>query len=181
VDSWDIPKIKDCYSSDSSYFVRIFPQQIPENYYKWIKATAEQKKKFQPEDTLVTPCHAKMYMKTKTGYSLIWEMKLINQVSPVSGMVSNDGKYFVTFDNWYSMGYGVDVMAYYNNKGELVKRHMLEDISPFPINTYEISISSIWWSCGHEFIDNERISICFIDENKKIVNRIYNLKKGIIE
>jgi hypothetical protein len=120
-------------------------------------------------------------MKTKTGYSLIWEMKLINQVSPVSGMVSNDGKYFVTFDNWYSMGYGVDVMAYYNNKGELVKRHMLEDISPFPINTYEISISSIWWSCGHEFIDNERISICFIDENKKIVNRIYNLKKGIIE
>jgi hypothetical protein len=46
----------------------------------------------------------------------------------------------VTFDNWYSMGYGVDVLAIYDDKGMLLKRHMLEDISPFPINTYEMSI-----------------------------------------
>jgi hypothetical protein len=96
-------------------------------------------------------------------------------------MVSNDGKYLVTFDNWYSIGYGVDVMAYYNRKGELIKRYMLDHISPFPLNTYQISVSSLWRRCGQEFIDDERISICFIDENENKEQRIYNLSKQKIE
>ena len=72
-------------------------------------------------------------------------------------------------------------MAYYNEKGKLIKRHMLEDISPFPINTYVMSISSLWWRCGQEFIDNQRISICFMGENEVIEKRTYNLKEQRIE
>lgn len=180
-DSWAPPKVKDYYNSDSTFYVRIFPQQIPDKYYKWVQASPRKKKKFQPSDTLVTPCFARMYKVTEGEDSLIWEKKLINRVAPVTAIVSNDGKYLVTFDNWHSMGYGVDVMAYYNEKGDLIRRHMLEDISPFPINTYEISISSIWWRCGQEFIDNQRISICFVDENEIIEKRTYNLTEQKIE
>jgi len=122
-----------------------------------------------------------MYKVADGEEKLIWEQKLINRIAPVTAIVSNDGKFLVTFDNWHSMKYGVDVMAYYNEKGELIKRHMLEDISPFPINTYEISISSLWWRCGQKFIDNHRISICFMDENEVTEKRTYNLTEQKIE
>ena len=180
-DTWASPKIRDYYSADSTFFVRIYPQDIPEKYFKWVNATPRKKKRFQPADTLVTPCFARMYKVINGKDSLIWEQKLINIVAPVTAILSNDGKYLVTFDNWYSMGYGVDIMVYYNEKGELIKRYMLEDISPFPINTYTTSISSIWWRCGQDFIDNQRILICFIDENEETVKRTYNLVKQKIE
>lgn len=180
-DSWVPPKIKDYYNSDSTFYVRIYPQNIPEKYFKWVEASPKKKKKFHPSDTLVTPCYARMFKVLALDDSLIWEQKLINRIAPVTAIVSNDGKFLATFDNWYSMGCGVDVMAYNNEKGELIKRHMLEEISPFPINTYEISISSIWWRCGQEFIDNQRISICFVDENEVAEKRIYNLTKQKVE
>ncbi|TAF45243.1 MAG: hypothetical protein EAZ51_09640 [Sphingobacteriales bacterium] len=72
-------------------------------------------------------------------------------------------------------------MAFYNEKGEFLKRHMLEDISPFPINTYERSVSSIWWRCGVVFIENERISICFVNDKEVKEKRIYNLLQQKIE
>lgn len=180
-DTWAPPKIKDYYNSDSTFYVRIYPQKIPEKYFKWVEASPRRKKKFKPSDTLVTPCYARMFKVIDGKDSLIWEQKLINRVAPVTAIVSNDGKFLVTFDNWHSMGYGVDVMAYYNEKGELIKRHMLEDISPFPINTYVMSVSSLWWRCGQEFIDNQRVSICFIDENEVVEKRTYNLKEQRIE
>jgi hypothetical protein len=83
----------------------------------------------------------------------------------------------VTFDNWYSMGYGVDVLAIYDDKGMLLKRHMLEDISPFPINTYGRSISSIWWRCGQKFIDDNEVEICFKKEGSEPVRRIYDIEE----
>jgi hypothetical protein len=70
-DSWAPPKIKDYYSLDSTYFVRVFPQKIPDKYWKWVEASPRKKKKFQRSDTLVTPCHAKLYKKKINGGSLI--------------------------------------------------------------------------------------------------------------
>ena len=174
-DTWLEPTIKRYYSSDSTYFVDIIPRKVPAKYYRWINATEKRKKRFHPSDTLITPCHAIMYKNTPDGIEQIWEQKLINRICPVTAIVSESGEYLVTFDNWYSMGYGVDVMVVYNSRGELLKRHMLEDISPFPINTYSITISSLWWRCGQEFINNYEISICFQDENDEIIKKIYNL------
>jgi hypothetical protein len=174
-DTWAPPQIKEYYNSDSTFFVRIYPTHIPEKYFKWVKASPRKKKKFLPSDTLVTPCFARMYQVVNGKDSLIWENKLINRVAPVNAILSNDGKFVVTFDNWHSMGYGEDVMVYYNNKGELIKQFGLEEISPFPIDRYMLTISSIFWRCGQEFIDNHRILICFADENEEIVKRTFNL------
>lgn len=181
IDTWDPPITTNYYNTDSSFYVKIVPQKIPEKYWNWASASVKKRKRFSPSDTLIIPCHAKMFRITEKGDSLIWEQKLINRVAPVTVIVSNNGKYVITFDNWHSMGYGVDVLAYYNEKGELIKRHMLEDISPFPINTYQMSISSLWWRCGQQFIDDERISICFIDDFGNKEERIYNLREQKIE
>lgn len=92
-------------------------------------------------------------------------------------MVSEDGKYVVTFDNWHSMGYGLDVMVVYNEKGELLKRYKLEDFSPFPINTYLLTISSIHWRCGVSFIARDTVRICFQDEEEQKKFKLYNLSR----
>ncbi|HEY8933825.1 MAG TPA: hypothetical protein VIM65_01335 [Cyclobacteriaceae bacterium] len=180
-DRWLPPKVTDYYSANKKYFARIVPRTVPENYYVWRKASVSEKKKFLPSDTAVVQCHAIMYKKTQSGDSILWTRKLINAMAPVSAIVSDDGGYLVTFDNWHSVGYGVDVMVFYDKKGDLVKRHMLEDISPFPINDYPTSISSLWWRCGQQFVDNRRVEICFVSGDEKIEKRIYNLEEKRIE
>jgi hypothetical protein len=176
-DSWREPRVIEYYSSDSTYYVKIIPRTVPEKYDKWLNAPARKKKKFTAQDTTVVPCHAKMFRKSHTGDSLIWEQKLINRIAPVTAIVSDDGKYLITFDEWFSLGYGVDVMVVYDERGMLLKRYALEDISPFPINTYKMSISSIWWRCGQKFIDNQNLEICFVNENNEKVSAIYDLKE----
>jgi hypothetical protein len=180
-DSWAPPKTKDYYNEDKTYFVRIVPRTVPEKFWKWMNAKPRQKNRFSPADTTIIPCHAIMYKKTKNGDSLVWKKKLINEIAPVSAFVSNDAKYLVTFDNWHSMGYGVDVMVYYDNQGNLLIRHMLEDISPFPINTYSMSVSSIWWRCDTKFLDNKRLEICFEDDKETIIRKTYNLDEKRLE
>lgn len=180
-DTWAPAKTKDYYNEDKTYFVRIIPRTIPEKFWKWMNAKPSQKRHFTPADTTTIPCHAIMYKKTKTGDSLVWKKNLINQIAPVSAFVSNYGRYTVTFDNWHSMGYGVDVMVYYDYQGNLVKRHMLEDISPFPINTYSTSVSCIWWRCDSKFLDNKRLEICFVDETENVARRIYNFDEKRME
>jgi hypothetical protein len=181
VDTWAPPKTTDYYNENKTHFVRIVPRTVPEKFWKWREAKPEQKKQFSPSDTTVIPCHAIMYKKTKSGDSLVWKKKLINQIAPVSAFVTKDARYMVTFDNWHSMGYGVDVMVYYDNQGNLIKRHMLEDISPFPINTYSMSVSSLWWRCDSKFLDNKRLEICFKDEEETVIRRIYNLDERRVE
>jgi hypothetical protein len=41
-------------------------------------------------------------------------------VAPVSALVSEDGAYLITFDNWHSMGYGDDVVVLYRTDGTLI-------------------------------------------------------------
>jgi len=180
-DIWAPPKTKDYYNADRTYFVRIVPQTVPEKFWKWYNAKPKKKKKFNASDTTIIPCYAIMFRKTSTGDSIIWKKSLINKIAPVTAYVSQDAKYLVTFDNWSAMGHGVDVMVYYDDQGNLIKRHMLEDISPFPINTYSTSISSIWWRCETTFLDKSRIEICFSDENERKEKRIYNLDERRME
>tara|TARA_B110000483_G_C17765402_1_gene377726 strand:- start:294 stop:464 length:171 start_codon:yes stop_codon:yes gene_type:complete len=44
------------------------------------------------------------------------EKKLINYISRVEALVSNNGTRIVAIDNWHSLGYGIDVFVVYNEK-----------------------------------------------------------------
>jgi hypothetical protein len=128
--------------------------------------------------TILTFCHAILYKIENSDTTEVWNKKLTNAIMPEFVIVANDGSSIVTFDNWSSLGYGPDVMVTYDRNGILIKKYKLEDFSPFPINDYLHSVSSIWWNCGAKYIDNQTIQICFQDEKKAIKTKQYNLTTG---
>ncbi len=176
-DSWEPPKTKRYFSANGQYFIEIVPTKIPEKYSQWRMATPKRKAKFKPTDTTIIPCHARFFKIQDKDTIKLWEQKLINHISPMTALVSNDGAYVVTFDNWASLGYGLDVMVVYNAKGELLKRYQLDDFSPFPLNAYQLSISSIWWRCGASFASDRELKICFLTDNKQQAYKTYDLAK----
>ncbi|WP_154670986.1 hypothetical protein [Proteiniphilum saccharofermentans] len=174
-DVWDPPSIKSYKSENGQFLLKVYPTEIPENYSKWLSAKPKKKSKFSAEDTAIVHCHAILYEIYNSDTIKIWDKKLINRFAPNFVIVANDGKSIVTFDNWSSLGYGVDVMVTYDESGNMVKRYNLEEFSPFPINNYSLSITSIWWLCGAKYISNDEIEICFSDDKDNTETRIYNL------
>jgi hypothetical protein len=174
-DFWEDPKVTDYFSENGEYFVRVYPTEIPAKYWKWQKANQRRKAKFSKEDTTIIMCHATLFKIQGKDTLVVWEHRLINRTAPVTVIVANDGSSIVTFDNWGSMGFGLDVMVTYDENGRLVKRYQLEDFSPYPINTYTMSISSFWWRCGVQYIDNQEIEICFSNDYNEERKLTYNL------
>lgn len=167
-DSWPNPEITDYYSENGLFMLRVYPTEIPANYSKWLVAKPKKKVKFPAKDTTIIHCHAVLFKTTDLDTIIIWEKKLINRISPVVAIVANDGSSIVTFDNWHSNGYGIDVMVTYDKSGGLIDRFKLEDFSPIPINEFQMSISSLWWRCGVKYMDNNTVEICFINEDESL-------------
>lgn len=177
-DSWRAPRTKRYFSEDSSYMLKVVPKFIPEKYYKWVNAKPRRKKRFTQQDTTIIPCHATLYRVIGAQDTVeLWNRKLINLVAPVTVLVSNDGSRVVTLDNWHSMGYGLDVFAVYNERGDLIKRYQLDEFSVFPLNDYKFSISSIWWRCGAELLNVKRkIKLCMRTEDEQTASIFYDLE-----
>jgi hypothetical protein len=174
-DSWNNPKTERYFSKDSTFMVKVIPTYIPEKYSKWVTAKPKKKKTFSEKDTTIIPCHAILYKIEKKDTVEVWNKQLINRVMPAFAIVADDGRSIVTFDNWGSIGYGLEAMVTYDEKGGLIRRYQLEEFSPFPINDYFISISSLWWRCGAKYLDNQTIEICFQNKKKEVQTRQYNV------
>lgn len=167
-DSWKWPEVRDYYSADSTFMVRVIPANIPE--YLYHRPGCKRKlNQLEKEDTTYIPSQAQLFQITESADTLlVWKEKLINYVAPRKVIISNDGRYMVTIDNWASLGGGLDVFVVYDGKtGMLLNRYALDDFSPFPINQYMMTISSIWWSCDNYFEENNRINICAQNENEE--------------
>ncbi|WP_428968987.1 hypothetical protein ACQR50_15480 [Sphingomonas sp. Xoc002] len=92
-----------------------------------------------------------------TTWTRIWEGRLVNDVSPVSALVADDGRYVVTFDNWHSMGFGDNVVVIYRTDGTVVRSLKLADIMPEDyVRILPRSVSSLWWSGKHSLSPDGR-------------------------
>ena len=90
-------------------------------------------------------------------YDLVWKRELVNDVSPVTALVTTDGSHVVTFDNWHSMGYGADVVVIYGPEGKLVASFGLADfLTKQQIASLPRSVSSIMWGGEHRFDEAEQ-------------------------
>ena len=76
----------------------------------------------------------------------LWRQPLQNQLSPVTVLVANGGWRVVTFDNYYSVGYGEEVIVFYDEQGNLLKKYSLEALlSATELGQVSRSVSSRWW------------------------------------
>lgn len=76
----------------------------------------------------------------------IWDKPLQNEISPVTALVADSGWRVVTFDNYYSVGFGDEVIVFYDEKGDLLKKYSLESLlSETELNQVTRSVSSRWW------------------------------------
>jgi TonB family protein len=156
-DSWALPEKKKYYSRNKKYYLEVIPKQL-ESQLKYFEDKVANKENAgaRPE---VKDNHAKGVLfarRTDGTYSKKWEFPLVNEVSPVSAIVSESGEYCVTFDNWHSVGYGDDVVVIYRANGSVVKKFSLEDLlTEGDISVLPHSVSSIWWG-GEHYIDEAK-------------------------
>jgi len=184
------------YSENKEYKLIVTPRVIPDQYYQWSyynsdlyyphsRKIVREKEKFMrnisPQDTIIIPCTAELYRIKQSESQLIWKKILLNDHCPVRVIVANDGSSVATVDNWYSSGYGVNVFVVYNENGEAKRTYKLEEITPFPLNDYMMTVSSLLWNVGFRFIDNERIEIVFQTRNNFQTKRVYNVKSFVFE
>ena len=174
-DSWELPKTRDYYSSDSSYLLRVVPTIIPAKYWEWQAAKPKKRSRYSPQDTTIVHCYATLFHRVQKDLVPVWKQDLVNRIAPMHALVSNDGRYVVTLDNWASLGYGVDVVVVYDHQGAMRKRTNLESLSPYPLNQYRITVSSLWWRCGEQFVDNTTIELCFRDRAGNNTSKQYPL------
>ena len=190
-DTWENPGVRTYYSENKEFKLIVTPRIIPDKYYMWqyykndkipqTKKFLRNKKKFMKhitaQDTIYTPCTAELYRMKGTDSVLVWKRTLLNYTCPVRAIIANDGSSVATMDNWYSRGYGVNVFVIYDKHGNAKKTYKLEEFTPFPLNDYRASISSLYWYDGVKYIDNDRLEIVFRTKDGRGKKRVYNTKK----
>jgi len=176
-DLWEPAEIFVVYSENKEYMLIVYPKVIPDHFYT--HRYQRLLKKGVIKDS-IQPCHAILYHILNSDTIEIWNKPLINLTSPVNAIVANDGKSVVTFNEWGWLGLTRTIVIY-GEMGELIKEISLEEISPFPIEQYLRSISSIHWGGHGAYLDNDRVEISFHDKNDEVRTRIYNIKKGVFE
>lgn len=138
-DKWFPAHKKEYFSADRKYRLDVIPKKLE-------KRSKNNRAK------------AIFYVLERIGYSKKHEFPLVNELSPVSALVSGDGRYVVTFDNWGNAGHGDDVVVIYRSDGTLIRKLGLEDIfTSADIGTFMRTTSSIWWGTGHYIDDKKEI------------------------
>ena len=100
-----------------------------------------------PRSDSLIACRGAAWIKSSgSEWRQLWDKPLQNQLSPVTAVVANGGWRIVTFDNYYSVGYGDEVIVFYNETGDLIKKYALEDLlSKEELDRVPRSVSSRWW------------------------------------
>lgn len=134
-DTWGAPQKKKYFSNDKKYCLEVIPRDAKGNRPKAVFSELD-----------------------GTTYVTKSEFPLVNKISPVNALVAADGKHVVTFDNWYQVGYGDDVVVIYLSDGTVVKKFSLADLfTKSDIEQFPHSVSSIWWGSGHYLDDKTGI------------------------
>jgi hypothetical protein len=128
-DEWARPSVREYKSSNGNYVVVVEPAS---------------------KGNLPT---ATVYWINKDDRTVLWTTNLVNSVAPIESLVTDDGRYVITLDDWHSVGYGDNVIVFYNQSG-MIKRYSLEEaasefVKEKKLNSFrqqfEHSVSSRWW------------------------------------
>lgn len=152
-DAWGLPSPTKYVSDNAVYYLTVYPRELRDQ----TSYLSDIMEGIRPAGQLVNGrrrCLGRLEKQNVTGdATLVWEGFLINDVAPGSAIVSNDGKFFATFDNWGSLGYGPDVIVIYTPKGGKEVQFSLNDIlTPEEISRLPEKNNSLWWGGNHFFL-----------------------------
>lgn len=168
-DSWRLPEKEKYYSPNKKYYLEVTPKKL-ESQLKYFQDKVEGRNNAGAlKEIKDNRAKGAFYARRADGgYSKKWEYPLLNEVSPVSALVSSNGDYVVTFDNWHSVGYGDNVVVIYRSNGTLVKKFGLEDLlTEGDIETLPRSVSSIWWGREHYIDEANGLLIVKVASDRK--------------
>ena len=99
------------------------------------------------------------------------EFTLRNELAPRDAVITNDGRFIVTFDDWIGVGRTSNVVVVYRGTGEFVRAWRLEDVfSEDERKKFISSTSGTWWRGDVALIENERQSpMVFINPETRSV------------
>lgn len=182
-DSWALPTEKTYCSENKKFCFKVVPKKL-ESQLSYFQDKVDGKEnaganKTQKENY----CKGEFLAQNSKGkLEKKWTTKLVNEVSPVHTIISNDGKYIVTFDNWHSVGYGDNVVAIYSSEGKIIKNFGLNYfLTPNEVSNLPMSVSSIWWY-GKRWIDENKkelvLEVVESEAAKKYFQVRFNLSDG---
>lgn len=148
-DSWAVPSEKTVCSANNKYCLRITPKKLP--------GQIEEGSSIKEDENY---CKGTFFARGSKGKANArWSIKLANEIAPVSALITDDGNYLVTFDNWASMGYGDNAVVIYNaNDGSMIKKLALTDfLTESDYAKLSRSVSSIWWAGGKHKIEDGKL------------------------
>ncbi|MBL8264985.1 hypothetical protein [Steroidobacter sp.] len=145
-------------SSNGSYRLTVFPRELAGALPYFEDKVADNAEAGQRSEGLAR-CEAVLERLEGAEYRRVWRKQLVNDVSPVSALVSAKDGSFVTFDNWHSRGWGDDAIVIYDGAGQVKRKLALTSImSKQEFDRLPRSASSIWWSGEHE-IDYDEVIV----------------------
>lgn len=157
-DSWALPEPQKYYSENKRYYIEVIPRKLESQSKYFEDKVAKKEPAGSKPDAKDNYCKGIFYKQDENReYQKVWESRLSNDVAPVAALVSDSGKYVVTFDNWHSVGYGNDVVVIYGQGGKTIRKMALSDIVP-PHTHLPRSVSSIWWG-GKHYIDEKNFHL----------------------
>ena len=146
-DSWIPPSVTSYFSKDKSHRLTVHPRPFTNALDFFTDKVCGRELAGAPAKTRQRTARAVLERSDgRGGWTSVWAMPLRNEVAPVEAIVSNDGRYAVTFDNWHSMGFGDDVVVIYDAGGHVVGSFSLTDFLPEDfVSALPRSVSSIHW------------------------------------
>ncbi|GMU57684.1 MAG: hypothetical protein AMXMBFR33_68300 [Candidatus Xenobia bacterium] len=142
-DSWGPPEPEDIFSGNRSYLLHIEP--VKTSHFALVLARSQQRQ-------IPGRCLGTLYRLEGKKRVRVWSGALVNEVAPLSAIVSDDGRYVVTLDNYAMVGLGSDVVAAYGPSGKPLWKKSLTDLLPEDeIRKMDPGPSGIWWRHGQWF------------------------------
>lgn len=147
-DTWRLPVTKKYCSENKKYCLKVEPKKLESQLSHFQDKVDEKENAGANKNEKENYCKGTFSAKGKK----VWKIQLDNEVTPVSALVSNNGDYVITFDNWHGIGYGDNVVAIYSGlTGKLIRKLGLSDfLTESDIYNLPASTSSIHWHGTHQ-------------------------------
>lgn len=145
-DSWMLPSAREYVSENGRFRLTVLPRELRDQLSYFVDLERKKERAGQKRGGRTEPLGILAERNADGSWSTRWRAPLVNDVAPTEAVVSDDGKYVITFDNWHAVGYGGDTVAIYGPDGEALRTLALSDfLSQDYIAALPHTTSSIHW------------------------------------